>query len=211
MSAYIGKIVSDGRVQADRFFKVVKYADNVEDGLPVLYVGWEKVKGLFGGSISILEKRIGKDAFWTFGRTERRSDNTKDMASFFLYCIRRCLNNVEYRYFNVLTVPFSQVRRLLELVDEQRDKFVFVDENRFIYIYAPYMGKVYGVSLDALRYMGVKVEKAVERAERNPFNYVRKDDTFLSFRLRMMIGDNRMVIPVLLSLDKSITVHENLI
>lgn len=203
MTTFLGKIVTDGRSQVDRFFKVVRYADNVEDGLPVLYVGWKKVKERFSGKVSILEKNLGNGVFWTFDRMERRSDNIKDVSRFMLYCLNRYTNKIEYRYFNPLTVPFSQAKCLIELIDEQRDKYVFVDDNRFVFIYPPYMGRMYGISLDALQYMGLKKEKMIDRLEKNPFNYVRKDDSFLSFRMRMMIGDNRMAVPVLQSLDNS--------
>ena len=76
----IGYIVTKNKIEnVLSCIKVVSSYRSIEDkSKPILIIGLEEAKK-HASSFSILEKQIGENMFWTFGKREKRTDYEKDI------------------------------------------------------------------------------------------------------------------------------------
>ena len=81
---YIGNIVSQVDIKADKLFNLIKDINKIEPELPTLIIGWEFVKVIYGDNKpSILEKQISENVYWTFTKKERRVDYEEDIKKYY--------------------------------------------------------------------------------------------------------------------------------
>ena len=62
---------------------------------PILIVGWDKAKENEKYS-SILDKQLDDNLFWTFSKSENRSDFEDDLVKFYLLCYNRVIERTRY-------------------------------------------------------------------------------------------------------------------
>ena len=81
---FLGNIVSEVDIKVDGLFFVTNNIENVIKDIPTLIIGWDLTKRLFSEKtkLSILEKQIDKNLFWTFTKKERRIDFEIDFKNF---------------------------------------------------------------------------------------------------------------------------------
>lgn len=194
----IANIVTNKKVTFDSLICKCKNIEEIDTTKPTLIIGWENVKSIYGNNISILNKQINNKIFWTFDKNERRNDYEKDINRFYYFIIRDLINNIKYKYINVITSNFSTIKRLINFIDSEEIKHIFIDNERFIFIY--YKNTVCGVSLDDLKYLNIDIHKCLNRIKINKNNHVINNDLFLSIKLRRIIGSDKVIIPYLYSI-----------
>ena len=145
-----------------------------------------------------MEKQINEKVFWTFDKTERRNDYEKDINAFYYFIIKDLIKNVKYSFINVITARYSLIKRFLNFVKGDKTKYIYIDNSRFVFIYCD--GVVCGISLDDLRYMDINVNKCLNILKSNSNNHIVENDSFLSIKLKRIIGDDKMIIPYLYSI-----------
>ena len=94
---------------------------------PILIVGWNKAKENEKYS-SILDKQLDDNLFWTFSKSENRSDFEDDLVKFYLLCYNRVIERTRYYYINLLSIPRIKFIELCRIIS---DYFV----KRSIYIH----------------------------------------------------------------------------
>lgn len=200
VAMYLGNIITNRRIRVEPFVRKYSFGEEYDKTLPTLLIGWEEVKRNFSQKypLCILDKDLDNGLFWTFDRMERGIDYERDMYAFYSRILSDAEKRIKYRFFNVVTEGYSHVKRLIQFIKGDTRKHIYVDNNRFVFIY--YEGKVLGVSLDGIRYLGIGAEKCIKMLKDNESNTVFDDDRFLSFSTRQMISDNRYIIPYLHSL-----------
>lgn len=194
----IGNIVTKKKITFDSLICKCKSISEIDKTNPTLIIGWDEVKSIYGNDISILEKQIDENIFWTFNKTERRNDYERDINKFYCFIIKNLVNNVKYHLINVLTIKYSSAKRLIDFINSDIVKHIYIDNNRFIFIY--YNNTVCGISLDCLRYVNIDTNKVIKKIKKNPNNHLIDNDLFLSIKLRRIIGDDKMIIPYLHSI-----------
>lgn len=194
----IANIVTKRKVTFDSLICKCKSINDIDSTKPTLIIGWEEVKSIYGKDISILEKQINEKVFWTFDKTERRNDYEKDINAFYYFIIKDLIKNVKYSFINVITAQYSLIKRFLNFVKGNKTKYIYIDSNRFVFIYCD--GVVCGISLDDLRYMDINVNKCLNILKSNSNNHIVENDSFLSIKLKRIIGDDKMIIPYLYSI-----------
>lgn len=194
----IANIVTKRKVTFDSLICKCKNINDIDSTKPTLIIGWEEVKSIYGKDISILEKQINEKVFWTFDKTERRNDYEKDINAFYYFIIKDLIKNVKYSFINVITAQYSLIKRFLNFVKGNKTKYIYIDNNRFVFIYCD--GVVCGISLDDLRYMDINVNKCLNILKSNSNNHIVENDSFLSIKLKRIIGDDKMIIPYLYSI-----------
>ena len=91
----LGTIVSKRAIKdVVGFVEVVKDMESVNDSTkPILVIGLEEAKKQ-GKEFSILNKRLDNNLFWTFGKTERRTDHERDIQNFYEYVLNKSIKNI---------------------------------------------------------------------------------------------------------------------
>lgn len=194
---YLGNIISEERIDNVEDFISLKREINFEDvKIPTLIVGWKLVKKLFPThNISILDKKIDNNLFWTFSKSEKKIDYENDINTFYDYIINNINTNLTYYYFDTIKSSITKVKKLLNILNSDRKKFIYVYNNSFIYIY--YSKFVIGVSLDELDFIGIDSSKVIKKL----YNYrnvsIFYETSFLSFIMKRLIYNNTKLIPFL--------------
>ena len=107
----LGYVISDNIIkEKNDFVGYVKDISEADPTKPILYIGYKKAKKVEGYK-SILDKKINDKTFWTFKKTESRSDYEIDLEKFYIYILRtpsrNCIRRLENR---------TQLEKLKELV-----------------------------------------------------------------------------------------------
>lgn len=195
---YIGNIITDKKVNFDSLINKCKSYNDIDTSVPTLIIGWNNVKSIFP-NVSILDKEINSNVFWTFGRTERRVDYERDINSFYLYCIKNISSHIKYKFFNVTTTTYSKCKRLINFISNNILKTIYIHDDSSIFIL--FENNVIGISLNDIDYLNIKKEKVLNIINKNSNNRVIENDNFLSIRMRRIIGDNKIIIPYLYSIN----------
>ena len=79
----LGYIVTDKKLKdIDGFVEQVNDISLADSTKPILVVGWKNAKNC-DGYTSILEKQLGENIYWTFSKSESRSDFEADLQTFY--------------------------------------------------------------------------------------------------------------------------------
>ena len=125
----LGYIVSKNKIKEKfEFIEIVSDYEMVKDkNKPILIVGLEEARKN-ASSFSIIEKKIGDDLFWTFGKREKKIDYDKDIEAFQEYVIKKHINLIQYHYINVLKLNLKSIKRLLHIIkNDDKKYFLLID------------------------------------------------------------------------------------
>ena len=99
----LGYIVTDRKLKnIDGFVEQVNDISLADSTKPILVVGWKNAKNC-DGYTSILEKQLGNNIYWTFNKSESRSDFEKDLQMFY--------NIIYNNIYRLSSFVFWSVRR----------------------------------------------------------------------------------------------------
>jgi hypothetical protein len=199
---YLGNIVSETPINVDGlFFKT----DNINDiivGIPTLVIGWDFTKRLFSNKykLSILEKSISKDLFWTFTKKERRVDFEIDFKTFVGKTILTADKVIPYTFVNLMTTNMSEIKFLIQKLVSTDISHIYIKNNSFIYIFNE--NNVYGIDFNTIDFMNID-RKKVYRILFSNKNEVFFNTDFLSKDIKLNIPtNNNKIIPYLNYLNK---------
>jgi hypothetical protein len=192
----LGYIVTDRKMNdIEGFVEQVKDFTDADSTKPILIVGWNNAK-LHRGYRSILEKELAPGVFWTFKKSESRSDFEQDLKDFYQYVYNVILDNIDYYYINILSLKYSKLKKLYSIFNSKERKNIYISDNL---IYTLYDGKVLGVSLDVLEYCGIKRDKVLSLLSSNPANKIYDNSHKWMIRLCKYLGNKKYAVPYFIS------------
>jgi hypothetical protein len=159
----IGNIVSKTKIEIENF-KICESLECINEELPTLIIGRKLSKELLGEGISIIHKKVSNKLFWTFDKTERKSEYESDIEQFKEYCFESFGSNIPYVYLDILYNSRKINYRIIKKILSLKSPIVYFSENDMVYIYSENI--IFGVDLNVLNYFQGKKEKIVERIKR---------------------------------------------
>lgn len=198
----LGTIVSKRAIKdVVGFVEVVKDMESVNDSTkPILVIGLEEAKKQ-GKEFSILNKRLDNNLFWTFGKTERRTDHERDIQNFYEYVLNKSIKNIKYYYINIFKLRYNKVKNLLSIIYNTNKKYIYINNN-IIYIY--YNNYILGISLTMTDYMGVDRKKIIRKLRQNKNNIVYYHNTFLDEKMKEIANKKQYILPYFMSLQEDL-------
>ena len=195
----IGYIVSKRKINdVLDFVEVVNSIDDIDDPTkPFLIIGMNEAKKNCK-DFSILEKKIDKHIFWTFNKTERRTDYEKDLDSFYNFVLEYNINNIKYYYINILKLKYNKIKKLLNIINNKDKKYIYISNN-MIYIY--YNNNILGISLAITEYIGISSKKIISKLKNNKKNIIFTNDSFLNYRMKKILTNKRYIVPYFMSIS----------
>lgn len=193
----LGYIISDNVIrEKNSFVGYVKDISEADPTKPILYIGYKNAKKVEGYK-NILDKKIKDNIFWTFKKTESRSDYEIDLENFYKYIINNILDNINYYYINIIYIKYNKLKKLYNILFNYREqKYIYISKNM---IYFLYENNTYGISLSLLEYMGISTEKILQRIKSNKSNNIVYDKTEKVHKILKEVGyDNKYSIPYLM-------------
>lgn len=193
----LGYIISDRKISDLRdFVGNVKDISQADLTKPILYIGYKNAKKVKGYK-NILEKKIDDKTFWTFKKTESRSDYESDLENFYKYIIINILYNINYYYINIIYIKYNKLKRLYNILfNNTKINYIYISKNM---IYFQYENNTYGISLSLLEYCGIKKEKIISRIRMNKNNIIVYDNNEKVHKILKEIGyENKYAVPYLM-------------
>lgn len=193
----LGYVISDNIIkEKNDFVGYVKDISEADPTKPILYIGYKKAKNVEGYK-SILDKKINDKTFWTFKKTESRSDYEIDLEKFYIYIINNILYNINYYYINIIYIKYNKLKKLYNILfNYTKQKYIYISKNM---IYFQYEDNTYGISLNLLEYMGINQKKILQRIRSNRSNIIIYDNNEKVHKILKEIGyDNRYAVPYLM-------------
>jgi len=192
----LGYIITDRKLNdVEGFVEQVKDMTDADSTKPILIIGWGNAR-LHQGYKSILEKELAPGVFWTFKKSENRSEFEQDIKNFYRYIYDDILDNIEYYYINILNLRYSKLKKLYNIFNSKERKNIYISDNL---LYTLYDGKVFGVSLDVLEYCGVKRDKVLSLLSSNPANRMFDNSPKWMIRLCKHLGNKKYAVPYFIS------------
>lgn len=195
----LGSIVSKRKIKENiGFVEVVNDINLVSDKTkPILIVGYKEAKSLFP-NISILDKKIKNNIYWTFGKTEKKYEYDKDIKWFYEFIVTLSINDIKYYYINIFKLKFNNIKNLINILNNNIKKYIYINNN-IIYIY--YNNYILGISLEMTDYYGIKRDKIIYIIKRNKYNIIKYSDSFLDLNFKKAINNKKYVIPYFMSIQ----------
>ena len=188
----LGYIVCDKKIKnLDGFVVQVDNISLADTTKPILIVGWKNAKQ-DPRYKSILDKQLDENVFWTFSRTESRSDFEEDLKLYYNYIYNNILNNIIYNNINIFKLKYNKIKKLFNIL---KNKNIYLSNNM---LYIPHDGRVLGLSISILEYCGIKKEKILEKIKKLNSN-IFEDNTKFIFKLSKQLGDKKYAIPYFIS------------
>ena len=192
----LGYIITDRKMNdIESFVEQVKDISEADSTKPILIVGWENAKQ-HEGYKSILEKKLAPGVFWTFKKSESRSDFEQDLRVFYHYIFVNIVNSIDYYYINIMILGYSKLKKLYNIFNSKERKNIYISDG---ILYTMYDGKVIGVSLDILEYCGVKRDKVLALLSSNPSNKIYDNSAKWLIKFGRYLGNKKYVIPYFIS------------
>lgn len=142
----------------------------VDENLPTLIIGYELAKKYIDG-FNILKKYYPEtNTYWTYKKNERGIDYEDDIESFYNLLITSYCSKVDYQFIDIVTLGYRNAKKLLKFISSSEHKFIFNENNRFIYVYTLEYKKVFGFSLSTAKFFGLNINKLLKLFKENECN-----------------------------------------
>jgi hypothetical protein len=186
-----GTIISENKVDIVNYNNTDKL-DLSDNSLPKLIIGKEFTKKL-GLKISILNKSINKNTFWTFSEKERKSEFNDDIELFKKHCLDNFLKNITYHYLDPFQLKFSSTKKIFQKIKTSDGGLYYVTD-KMCYIF--FDNITLGVHKETIEYVGIDFNKIIKLLELNKFSTLPKDKIFNEC-MGMINDNNTKVLPFL--------------
>lgn len=194
----LGYIISNTKIKGvDDYIEVTTDPSYFTSDKPSLLVGLELARSNIK-NFSILNKNPEKNKFWTFAKTEKRTDYERDLNKFYKYVLTSLIDNVKYYYVDLTRINKTKIKALLNILSNDSVKYLYFYKE-MLYLY--HEGYILGVSLQMLRYMGFNVDKRIKKILKNKANKTFFNDKSINLSIKQYAKNKRYLIPFFLSLS----------
>lgn len=194
----IGNIITENKRSINKdLLLAFDNIDNVNNNNPTLIIGFENAKRNIS-NFDILKKDYiinGNKVYWTFKKNERKYDYDVDVNNFYKICFENIVNSISYNYINIVNLNFKSLKKLVSYFANNNDKYIYIHNNRFVFIYDSILKQTMGVSLSLLEYVGINPQKVKHKIFTNSKNHHVYKNTYEDFYLKIIINENPYLIP----------------
>lgn len=192
----LGYIVTEHKMRGiESFVEQVNSIELADSTKPILLISWKNAKK-HPKYTNILDRKLDTNLFWTFSKSENRSDFERDLEKFYTYIFTNISNTVTYYYVNILKLRYTKIKKLYNIINSNIDKNIYIN-NRTVYI--PFQNdKILGISLQILSYCGIKQSKVFSRIFKNSHNKQVDSTDRATIKLERKLEDKKYVIPFLI-------------
>lgn len=192
----LGYIVTEHKMKGiESFVEQVNSIELADSTKPILLISWKNAKK-HPKYTNILDRKLDSNLFWTFSKSENRSDFERDLEKFYAYIFTKISETVTYYYVNILKLRYTKIKKLYNIINSNIDKNIYIN-NRMVYI--PFQNdKILGLSLQILSYCGIKQSKVLSRIFKNSHNKQVDSTDRTTIKLERKLEDKKYVIPFLI-------------
>ena len=129
-----------------------------DNNIPTLLIGKKELTDR-GYELSVLNRQIDNNLFWTYTKMEKRNIHEQDIAEFYKLVFKKLYRDIRYTNMSIYTMKYSIFKGMVNiLLDNNIYKCIYI-RNNHVYVY--YNNKVTGFSLDEIKYVGIDITKVM--------------------------------------------------
>ena len=206
---FLGKIIGVVKnIDIPDFIEVTTSLEGIENcETPLLIIGKDTARSIFGKQVRVLDKTIDSERgfFWTYDREVKRAEYNKDINNFKNYVISNANKKLRYQYYNLLTTSYHEAKAFIRYILKGKSRHIY-ETDKHIYIYDE-RSVIYGLSKMDIQYLGIKVDKIMNRIFSTSKNKYLNNFT-LSDDMNNRIGSNNILRTYFLYLEQKETDKE---
>ena len=185
----LGYIISDEKIEPENNFEVISYSQyDKESHSPALLVGYDKIKELFGDTISILDRKINDDTYWTFTLDEHRSYHDLDTYEFSQHCYGKIVKDVNYYFIDPLLMSEDKHQKMFDKIEKKDDKIITFHHKDMIYIYTK--GFILGINIMFYEFIGDDREKIISKIKKLSDVFLQGNEIIIEYKDYMSMYEN---------------------
>lgn len=182
-------VTTSTKIKFDLPINRCKTLEDTDKSLPTLIIGYEMAKKSVD-NFNILEKHTnGTNIYWTFKRNERGVDYEDDLKAFYKTVVLDFCEEVKYQLLNFFTLNIKTVKKLINFAKSDDKKLIYVENNRFLYVYCEKYNTVLGFSLSTAKFFGINPSKIVKLFKNNANNRFISDFSIIPYEIKYIIGE----------------------
>lgn len=194
---FVGNIVSKSNINIDKYFNVVESLDNIIQGLPTLIIGWDIVKTIEPNA-DFIDKKLSKDIFWTFRKSERRDIFEEDLYNFIHYTYNLLVKDIKYEYIDFIQLDNIEIKETFNQIKNKKSITYFY--NNMLYIHSE--KTIYGVDLKLVKYLDFDTTKTINKIKKYSNVFLTDNDIIIEYKdIIDMLNNEVKYIPYLYSIE----------
>lgn len=184
MNIKLGNIVSEQEIiNKDSIINYYLEYNNIRDNiLPTLIVGWKLTKQIFGEeNVSILNKKIKNNLFWTFSKEEKQIDYDKDLKKFIKLLPFDYIKNLKYRPMDIFINKLFSIEDIVNYIfyssstGEKRNITSYYSNSKNM-LYFFYVNSILGFTLESVDFLQINKEKLLNQIKINSQLFITEEN-----------------------------------
>jgi hypothetical protein len=195
---FVANIVTKNNLNIDKYFNVVESIDDIIKELPTLVIGWDIVKTI-NPNADFIDKKLSKNIFWTFKKTERRDIFEEDLYDFIYYSYNLLVNNIEYKFVDTIQMTDNELKHVFKTIKEYK-KSIAYKYGEMLYVYT--QNNIYGIDLNLLKYMGLDYNKTINKIKSDSLVFLDNEEILIEYKdIIDMLNNEVKYVPYLYSIE----------
>lgn len=194
---FVGNIVSKSNLNIDKYFNVVESLNDIIQGLPTLVIGWDIVKTIEPNA-DFIDKKLSKDIFWTFRKSERRDIFEEDLYNFIQYTYNLLVKDIKYQFVDFIELDKNETKDVFNQIKNKKSISYFY--NNMVYIHNE--KTIYGIDLKLVKYLDFDVNRTINKIKTYSTVFLSDSDIIIEYKDIIDMLDNEVkYIPYLYSIE----------
>ena len=195
---FVGNIVTQSKVNIDKYFNVVETMDAIIHGLPTLIVGWDIVKTI-EPEVDFITRKLSDNIFWTFKKTERRDIFENDLYDFIHHSYNLLIKDLDYKFIDLIQLPEQELKTMFKEIKKSTKVIGYIHEN-MLYIYTDNI--VYGLDLKLVTYLEYNLSDILNKIKSYCSVFLDNDEILIEYKdIIDMLNNEVKYVPFLYSIE----------
>ena len=198
----LGKIYTNIKTfKTIQFIELHNLGDYIkDDNIPTLLIGKKDLMET-GYTLSVLNRQMGDNLYWTYTKMEKRNIHETDITAFYEIVFKKLYRDIKYFNKSIYTINYSVVKDIFSLLNNECIyKCIYISKNH-VYIY--YNNNVIGFSLEEIKYVGISVTKVMSILTKAKNSDLITDDNFIKNEVKNYLKNREYLTPYLYFLEKN--------
>lgn len=195
---FVGNIVTQSKVNIDKYFNVVETMDAIIHGLPTLIVGWDIVKTI-EPEVDFITRKLSDNIFWTFKKTERRDIFENDLYDFIHHSYNLLIKDLDYKFIDLIQLSEQELKTTFKEIKKSTKVIGYIHEN-MLYIYTDNI--VYGLDLKLVTYLEYNLSDILNKIKSYCSVFLDNDEILIEYKdIIDMLNNEVKYVPFLYSIE----------
>jgi len=195
---FVANIVTKSNLNIDKYFNVVESIDDIIVDLPTLVIGWDIVKSIEPNA-DFIDKKLSKNVFWTFKKTERRDIFEEDLYNFIHYSYNLLVRNINYNFVDLIQMSDDELKNVFKTIKNYK-KSITYKYGQMLYVYTE--NNIYGIDLKLIKYMDFDINKTISKLKSDSLVFLDNEDILIEYKdIVDMLNNEVKYVPYLYSIE----------